>query len=598
MKSLRILVPLAASLALAACAAQPQRPSSAGPAPIANTATGNTASARTITVGIAAINDFHGQLEPPRQSVLVKDATGATGQIPAGGAAWLASAIDAVRGQYPLHMTVSAGDMISASQVASSLYLDEPSIGVMNRIGVDFNAVGNHEFDRGKDELLRMQNGGCAQFTTHKPCQLEPFTGATFRYLAASTIDKAGHTLFPATGIKTFGSGADAVTIGVIGLTTRTTPTLVSPAGIAGLTFEDEAKAINAAIPGLKAQGANAIVVLIHEGGKQDGPPDPQGCNGMSGAILDIIPRLDPGVDLIVSGHTHAAYICDFAARDPAHPLLLTSAGLYGEMVTDIALDFDATTHKLVTRRAHNVIVQSDPYQSATRLVTQDSRFPVFAPRPDIAAYVKKYVDASLAFAARPVGKLAGPALRGEPGKVATGGTLGNLIADSQLAATRKAGADIALMNPFGIRTTLVPDKDGVVRFGDIYRVQPFSNVLFTQTLTGAQVKAVLEQGLDDDGPWQALAPSANVRYTIDVTKPVGSRVTSLTIGGRPVVPAKAYRVTVNQFLALGGDTFTQLAGKPDQVQGQNDLDALRDWIAAVPVRTVPAEARVTITGL
>lgn len=589
MKSPRFLVPLAAALVLAGCAAQPPRPVAAVPAATA------PAPARLVTVGIAAINDFHGQLEPPRQSVIMPDGAGGSVQLPAGGAAWLASAVDAVRGQYPNHLTLSAGDMISASQVASSIYLDEPAIGVMNRIGVDFNAVGNHEFDRGRDELLRMQNGGCAQFTGRKPCQIEPFPGASFRYLAASTIDRDGRTLFPATGLKTFGSGADAITIGVIGLTTRATPTLVNPAGIAGLTFADEAATINAAIPVLKAQGANAIVVLIHEGGKQAGVPDPQGCEGMSGAILDIIQRLDPGVDLVVSGHTHAAYVCDFAGRDAAHPLLLTSAGLYGEMVTDITLQFDAASHKLVNRRAHNVVVQSEAYQSATRLVTPDSRFPQFAPRADVASYVQRYVDASRAYAARPVGKLGGAALRGEPGAVATGGPLGNLIADSQLAATRKAGAQLALMNPFGIRTTLVPAADGTVTFGDIYRVQPFSNTLFTETLTGAELKAVIEQGLDADGPFQALSPSGNVRYTIDMRRPVGSRITRLLLDGRPVVPGQRYRVTVNQFLAQGGDTFTQFAGKPDAVQGADDLAALQAWIAAVPSRAVPAELRVTV---
>ncbi|NKJ43002.1 5'-nucleotidase [Novosphingobium sp. SG720] len=577
---------LPALLALAACATQPTHLAQAPTAPPAP---------HLVTVGIAAFNDFHGQLEPPHQSVLVPDGHGGTAQVPAGGAAWLASAVDAVRGHYPNHLTLSAGDMISASQVASSLYLDEPSIGVMNRIGVDFNAVGNHEFDRGRDELLRMQNGGCAQFTAHKPCQLEPFLGASFRYLAASTVDKDGHTLFPATGLKTFGTGPDKVTVGVIGLTTRTTPTLVSPAGIAGLTFEDEAATINAAVPALKAQGADAIVVLIHEGGKQQGAPDPQGCDGMSGAILDIIKRLDPGVDLIISGHTHASYICQFPAAGSAHPLLLTSAGLYGEMVTDIALQIDPATHKVVSAQAHNVIVQSDPYQSSTRLIPHDDRFPVFTPRPDVASYVQRYVDAAKVYSSRPVGRLSGPALRGDNPALPIGGPLGNLIADSQLAATRGAGAQLALMNRFGIRTDLVPAADGTVTFGDIYRVQPFSNVLITETLTGAQLKAVLEQGLDEQGPNQGLAASANVRFTADLTRPVGSRVTRLLVDGRPVTADAKYRVTVNNFLAQGGDTFTLLADKPDAVVGMTDLDALQAWIGAVPVRQVPIEERINV---
>lgn len=610
MKSVRFSLVLATSLTLAACAGRAPHPLADASAsrPVATA----PATPHLVTVGIAAFNDFHGQLEPPRQSVEMPDGKGGTRQVPAGGAAWLASAIDAVRARYPNHLTVSAGDLTSASQVASSLYLDEPAVGVMNRIGIDFNAVGNHEFDRGRQELLRLQNGGCTQYTARKPCQLETFPGASYRYLAASTLDSQGHTLFPATGLKTFGQGADKVTIGVIGLTTRTTPTLVNPSGIAGLTFEDEAKAINAAIPTLKAQGADVIMVLIHEGGKQGSQagqsPDPQGCAAMSGAILDIIPRLDPGVDLIVSGHTHEAYICDLggknAALDKGHPLLLTSAGLYGKMVTDITLQIDPATHHLVSRSAHNVIVQSQPYQSAKGMIEPDPQLPVFAPRADIAAYVGRYVAAAQAFANKPIGKVSGPAARVDDGPVTLGGSLGNLIADSQVAATRSAGAQIALTNPFGIRAALLPATDGAVTYGELYKIQPFNSVLITQTLTGAQLKAVLEQGFDDNGLHQALSPSSALHYTVDFNRPIGARVVRITIAGKPMVPGARYRVTVNNFLAMGGDTFTALAdaakaakaaGEADPVQGESDLDALQAWIAAAPKRQIPAESRVTV---
>jgi 5'-nucleotidase len=191
MKSVRFSLVLATSLTLAACAGRAPHPLADASAsrPVAT-----APAAHLVTVGIAAFNDFHGQLEPPRQSVEMPDGKGGTRQVPAGGAAWLASAIDAVRARYPNHLTVSAGDLTSASQVASSLYLDEPAVGVMNRIGIDFNAVGNHEFDRGRQELLRLQNGGCTQYTARKPCQLETFPGASYRYLAASTLDSQGHT--------------------------------------------------------------------------------------------------------------------------------------------------------------------------------------------------------------------------------------------------------------------------------------------------------------------------------------------------------------------------------------------------------------------
>ncbi|NML95186.1 bifunctional metallophosphatase/5'-nucleotidase [Novosphingobium olei] len=553
--------------------------------------------AAPVEVGIIAFNDFHGSLEPPRQSVIAPDGKGGQVQVPAGGAAWFASALESLRSKYPNHLTVSAGDMISASQLASSLYLDEPTVGVMNRLGVDFNAVGNHEFDRGRDELLRMQNGGCAKFTAKEPCQLEKFPGASFRYLAASTLTENGSPLFPATGIRSFGTGKRKVSIGVIGLTLKGTTDLVSPAGIKGLTFADEADTINAAVPQLKAQGADAIVVLIHQGGKTQGAPDPNGCNQLVGDIKPILARLDPRVDLVVSGHTHWDYVCDWSQQDPAHPVLLTSAGVYGKEITDIRLEIDPVAHKVVAKSAHNVIVQSVPYTSSRGPLGNTDIYPQFAPRPDIAAYVQRYVDASKAYTARGVGKLSGPATKGEGAESGVGGTLGNVIADAQRDATASAGAQIAFMNPFGIRASLVPAADGSLTFGDIYQVQPFGNQVVTETLTGAEIKAVLEQGFDDNGPDQALAPSSGFAYVVDRSRPVGSRIASITFNGKPLDMTARYRVTINGFLSQGGDGFTILANKPEAVTGPTDIDALESWLRAAPMRTVPAEQRVTFAG-
>ena len=538
-----------------------------------------------VTVGIVAINDFHGALEAPRQSVPAPDGKGGTVRVPAGGAAYLASAIDTVRAKYAYHLTVSAGDLISASQLASSIYLDEPTVGVANRFGLDFNAVGNHEFDRGRGELLRLQRGGCAQLTPRKPCQVEQFGGAKFQFLAASTITETGQTLFPAYAIRTFGKGRNAVRIGIIGLTLKGTSDLVTPGGIKGLNFADEAQSINALIPLLKAKGADAIVVLIHQGGQQDKPDDPSGCAGFTGEIRPILDALDPRVDLVVSGHTHKSYVCNYGDLNPAHPILLTSAGVYGEEVSDITLQIDPAAHRVVSKRAVNVIVQSGPYIGALGPVNPTSIYPQFTPRADVADYVQTYVAASKTFAQKPAGHLAGPA---------SGKALGQLIADSQLAATRSVGAQIAFMNPFGVRTGLVPGEGGLVKFGDLYAVQPFGNTLITQTMTGAEIKAVLEQGFDTNGPNQALAPSAGLTYRYDLSRPIGDRVFDLMLDGKPLAPAASYRVTTNNFLAQGGDSFTLLAKQRDAVIGGVDLDAMEAWLEAVPLRAVPSEDRAT----
>ncbi|HVR89774.1 MAG TPA: bifunctional metallophosphatase/5'-nucleotidase [Novosphingobium sp.] len=548
-----------------------------------------------VTVGIVAINDFHGSLEPPKQAVVVPDGKGGTNGVPAGGVAYLASAIDSIRAKYAHSMTVSAGDLISGSPLVSSLYLDEPSVEVMNRIGLDFNAVGNHEFDNGRDELLRKQSGGCVRHTARKPCQVEPFKGANFRFLAANVLTESGKPLFVASGIKSFGSGRDRVTVGVIGLTLRETPTLVAPDGIKGLRFVDEADTINAAIPALKSQGADAIVVLIHQGGKTRAGTDPQGCTDFAGDIEPILARLDPRIDVVVSGHTHWAYVCDWGARDAAHPLLLTSAGVYGELVTDIRLEIDPVAHRVIAKQARNVIVQSAPYESSRGPMTQRDDFPRFEPRADIAAYVARYVDAAKQFAQRPAGRLAGPAAR-DIGDKLSGGSIGMLIADAQLAATAGAGAQIALTNPFGVRApgALNPRADGALTFGELYAIQPFNNELVTQSLTGAELKAVLEQNFDEIGPQQVLIPSQGFTYRFDLAKPIGQRIVALALNGVPIDPLASYRVTTGNFLAQGGDTYTGLTKGTDRVIGVSDIAALEAWLQAVPQRAVPLDARVT----
>ena len=548
-----------------------------------------------VEVGVIAINDFHGALEPPKAAVLVPDSTGQLTPVPAGGAAWLASAVDAIKAVHPNHVVVAAGDLTSASQLSSSLHLDEPAVGVMNRIGLEFNAVGNHEFDRGWQELERLQNGGCARNTKLEPCQHEAFKGAAYKYLSAGTFKADGTTLFPATGLKSLGKGTRKVTLGFVGLSLKDVPLLVSPSALTGLTFGDEADAINKAIPALKAQGADAVVVLIHQGGKTD-LAGPDSCDNLTGAIRPILDKLQPGVDLVVSGHTHWQYVCDYQPASGGAPILLTSAGVYGKLVTDITLTIDPAANRVTAKKARNVVVQSVAYRSARGDVPNTVALPQFSPRADVADYVAGYVAAASDMIQRPVGKLSGPAAKPSDTSAA-GGPLGNLIADAQLAASKDAGAEIAFTNPFGIRAPIDPAPDGSVTFGQIYMTQPFNNDLVTLTLTGAQLKDAIEDGIDG-ADVQAIAPSVGLAYTFDLTRPPRERVVSLTLNGRPIDPAKTYRVTVVQFLADGGDGFVSFTKGTDRVMGMVDNEALQQWIAAVPVREVPQENRTVRVGM
>jgi len=302
---MRVLIGMLVATVLAGCAGRVAEPSAAAVAPV--------------SVQIIAFNDFHGNLEAGKLAVDIPGEGGAT-RVPAGGAAYFAATVAKLREGHANSVTVSAGDMISASPLVSSMFLDEPTIAAMNMVGVDFNAVGNHEFDRGQKELLRLQNGGCEKNTKREPCAVEPFAGARFGYLAANVAKDGGGTLFPSYGIRSFGKGARQVRIAFVGMTLKGTATLVMASGVAGLKVEDEADTVNALIPKLKEEGADAIVVLIHQGGYSKLAFDANSCEGMTGDIFPILERLDPRVDLVVSGHTHNAYVCDYGRIDKTRP--------------------------------------------------------------------------------------------------------------------------------------------------------------------------------------------------------------------------------------------------------------------------------------
>src|SRR3954452_8472692 len=301
-----------------------------------------------VELRILAINDFHGNLRPPQGGIRIADPADRSKKIavPAGGSEHMATLVDELRAGKKHHIFVAAGDLIGASPLLSAMFHDEPTIESLSMMGLEIAAVGNHEFDEGKDELLRMQNGGCHPLDG---CQgPHRFVGAKFRYLAASTIEaRTGKTIFPPYQIKQFGG----IPVAFIGLTLKGTPDVVSPPGVAGLEFRDESETVNALLPELKARGVEAIVVLIHEGGFPAGGYNE--CPGISGPIVDIVKKFDKAVDVVVSGHTHQAYTCEIDGR------LVTSGDKYGTIVTTIDLKLDRTTHDVISAKADNVIVRT-----------------------------------------------------------------------------------------------------------------------------------------------------------------------------------------------------------------------------------------------
>ncbi|MCA1409739.1 bifunctional metallophosphatase/5'-nucleotidase [Bradyrhizobium sp. NBAIM20] len=522
-------------------------------------------SAAPVELRILAINDFHGHLRPPPGGIRFNDPEDKSKKVTvaAGGAEYMATLLKQLREGHKNAIFVAAGDLIGASPFLSAMFHDEPSIEALSMMGLAISSVGNHEFDEGNTELLRMQNGGCHPVDG---CQgPHPFKGAKFRYLAASTVETAtGKSVLPPYEIREF----DGIPVGFIGLTLKETAGIVSPAGIAGLEFRDEAETVNALVPQLKARGVEAIVVLIHQGGEPAG--DYNECPAITGPIVDIVRKFDPAVDVVVSGHTHRAYICDINGR------LVTSGDKYGTLVTAIDLKLDPVTRDIVGAKAENVIV-------ANASLARD---------PEQTALIDAYDKLSAPIANRPAGSVTQTLSRvpNEAGESA----LGDIIADAQLLATRDAkdgSAVIALTNPGGIRTDIVPKENGAITFGDVFASQPFRNRLVTMTLTGSQLKDLLEQQWLDPKRPRILQVSNGFSYTWDASKPFGERVSleKMTLGGRPIEPGSGYRVTLNDYLAVGGDGFTVAKQGTAPQYGGYDADALFAFFRAHgPVGPLP----------
>jgi 5'-nucleotidase len=568
--ALAALIPLAAGVAAFEPAAAP---AAAAPAPDPRT---------PIQVQVLGLNDFHGNLEPPAGS------SGRIEGIDAGGAAYLATHVAELEATNPDNtVVVSAGDLIGASPLLSALFHDEPTIEAMNEIGLDINAVGNHEFDEGTAELTRMQEGGC--HPVDGCLDGDDFAGADFDFLAANVVSEStGRTLFPPYTIERFSYGAK---VAFIGMTLEGTPTIVTPEGVAGYDFQDEAITANRLVRRLRADGIDNVVILLHEGGVTTGGGY-NGCTGISGPIVDIVNRLDPGVDAVVSGHTHQAYNCVIDG------IPVTSAASFGRLVTDMDLTLDPRTKDITSISVNNQIV--------TRTVT---------PASPILDLIARYQAISDPLANRLVGTITADITRTP--NAAGESALGDVIADSQLAATQPTelgGAQVAFMNPGGIRSDLVyasssaGEGDGNVTYEEIFTVQPFGNSLVTLTLTGAQIDTLLEQqfcGTNAAAP-RILQPSVGFSYSYDATA-VGSAdcasadavdAATIAIGGTPVTPDGTYRVTVNSFLATGGDGFTVLNAGTDRLGGALDLDAVEDYFTANPGGIAPGpQDRITRIG-
>jgi 5'-nucleotidase len=513
--------------------------------------------APVVTFKLIAFNDFHGNLKTPSLRVPVPDATQPAGLRfeNAGGVEQFAAVVKSLKAKNPNNVTVSAGDMVGATPLLSALFKDEPTIEAMNLVGVDFHAVGNHEFDYGVTHLQRLQAGGCAinEKTNQPDCQgRAPYKGAAFPFLAANVVvDATQKTLFPAYGVKEF----EGIKVAFIGMTLRGTPAIVRPGGAAGLTFLDEVETVNKLVPQLQAQGIEAIVVVMHEGAQQTGGINE--CVDFKGYGRDISEKFHPAVSVVVTAHTHRYYICNLGDK------LVTSAGSYGTLVTEIDVTLDRQTKKIIAKSAKNIIVNPDgPKDSA------------------LTALVGQYAKLSEPLENRVIARVSGEI--NQVTNAAGESALGNLISDAHLFATAspdKGGAVIAFNNPGSLRAPIIPNADGGVSYGMLFKTQPFQNDLIVMNLTGAQIKQLLEQqfGTRFGERVRLMGVSKGFRFTWDAVKPPGERVIaeSMTLNGVMIKKDLQYRVAANSFIAGGSEGLTVFREGTDRQVSVLDLEAL-----------------------
>lgn len=536
---------------------------------------GSSRRPRTVDVQILSFNDYHGWLETPTGTDATLGPALDPGNNLVGGGAYLATTLNNLRAGKHNSLTVTAGDLIGGTPFVSGLFHDEPSVESLEAMHLDVSSVGNHEFDEGLTELLRMQKGGCHPVDG---CYFPkaPYDGAKFPWLAANVFyGTSKRTVLPPTWVKK----VDGVKVGFIGMTLEDTPVLVAQKGIQGLQFRDEVASANQAVKRLKEDGVKTVVVLLHEGGLQTGLYDQ--CHGISGPIVDIAKNLDPEIDLVVTGHTHQPYVCNIP--DPkGRARWVTSASSFGRVVTETKL--------VVDRRSGDVV--RDKVTSTNHLVLR-----TVAPDHTQEVILAKWQ----ALAGEKGGKVKGEATADITRSLGrnTESSLANLIADAQLAATSAAadgGAQIALMNPGGVRADLLA---GPITFQELFNVQPFGNLLVTMNLTGQQLHDVLEQQAVPGRPGGRdiliLGVSKGLQFEYLPSRAFGDRVPieTITLNDTPIDPGGTYRVTVNNFLADGGDAFAVFTQGTSRLGGGDDLAALVNYVGANKPVAPPATDRI-----
>jgi 5'-nucleotidase len=545
-----------------------------------------SALASAVMLHVLTFNDFHGNLQTPAAP---------DGRRPAGGAAVLAAYLKNSRDRDPADtLIIHAGDLLGASPPITRLLQNEPAVQFLNLLAdasCPYGAAthfysaanwredpdrchvigtpGNHEFDAGPAELLRLLNGGNAKAG---PFLQNPWRGSRVPYVCANVIDRrTGRTLLPPYAVVVI----QGVPVGIIGAVLKETPTLIPAWATADLEFTDEATAINAAAKALQAQGVHTILVTIHQGVV----PVPAG-NGFAwhGPLLSIVARLDPGIDVVISGHTHN-FTNALWPDHAGHPVLVVQDFSYGMAYGELTLKLARRSGRVLAKSARvlpawadaGVGLHPDP---AVAQLTRDALQAVGPRVARVVAHSRIALTRSLSAAGESV--------------------LGDLVADAQRAAVQ---ADIGLMNPGGLRADLAA---GPITWADVLTLHPFGNHILKVTMTGAQLRHVLEeQWSADPAAIPRVLKTSGLYYEWDPAQPNGAHVVlACDARHRPLRGDGRYAVAVNDFLVGGGDDFKGFAGLPIEQLGPLDTEALDRYLQSLHGQVgVPPGPRIYVSG-
>ncbi len=555
-----LITALAAACFLTACATRPAAP---------------------VEINLVGLNDFHGHLDATKFEY-TSAADSMPRSHPAGGIDNVAAAVQAWRKLDKDLLFVGAGDLVGASPAMSSMWADEPTIEALGMAGLLASSVGNHEFDKGRAELMRQQNGGCVSVRPDKACQFAPqFKGAAFSWLAANVLGTStGKPFLPAYRVAT----VKGVKVGLIGAVLRDAASVVLASGIVGLSFVDEVEAINKVIPELRAQGVKVFVLMIHEGGQTSEPFDKPDCTELQGPIVGIVKRLDPAIRLIISGHTHKGFQCKVEGRT------VTQGEMGGHVLSRISMKVDPASGAVLDIKVRNVPVKAGEYP----------------PHEQVSAFLARTRALSKEALAKPLARIAARSIGRKP-TPAGESALGDLIADGMLAASRSQGARIAFMNGGGMRQDLDVAENLTATVGQVQIVLPFGNTLVAMDMTGAQIRTLLEQQwIRANGAHASvLQVSDGFSYRWNPALPPGQRVVkgSLMLDGQPMDESKTYRIAANNFLAEGGDNFPIFKDAQNKIDTQvRDFDAVVEYLierdkAGKPAGSAQAAGRIGIVN-